>query len=504
MDASELIARYNAGERDFEGADLSNADLRGVALGAEAPGPVKLGRANLSGANLAGARLYGARLGGASLCYADLRGADLHVAGLGSADLRQANLSGADLRWAQFIGARVDAGTQMDEKWYLVWQIVNQQANRSSLAGRDLAWAWLLEADLEGANLSRANLSNANLSRANLRGADLRAAQLAGTSLSAADLTGADLAWASLHSAQIGDDTRLDTEWRLVWQIVNGKADKSRLAGQNLSRADLHGADLSGADLSKADMSTSLLNGADLRGASLRLADMGGADLTDANVAMADLELTNLLGAKVTREQLATAEYLTGATLPEGSKVTERPGGTVGPPISTSAARTDSPLTGSRFFYNYAHVALPILALGNPKKFYKDVSSAGGKQYLIHMWQGLAGRMGQSQPHQGLGLHMETLGPDTEIALIHMPVPTVRPEAFHIGIPFRIKKQFLRTEALSARYFTLELGYSPDGRTQEYHFCEWVGPGPHLQHCNYGRLPGADERAFVEAIKGML
>lgn len=132
-------------------------------------------------------------------------------------------------------------------------------------------------------------------------------------------------------------------------------------------------------------------------------------------------------------------------------------------------------LTGNRFLYSYAHMALPILALGNPKKFYRDVSSAGGKRYLVRMWEGLAGRMDVRQPHAGLDLTMRTLRTGVEVALIRMPRPTATPEAFYIGVAFQVKKRLLRTEALSARYFTLELGCGANGLEEEYHFCEWAG-----------------------------
>ncbi len=57
MKASELIQRYNNGERFFRGAYLRRADLRG---------------ANLRGANLFGADLRGANLSGANLSEAYL------------------------------------------------------------------------------------------------------------------------------------------------------------------------------------------------------------------------------------------------------------------------------------------------------------------------------------------------------------------------------------------------------------------------------------------------
>ena len=59
---------------------------------------------------------------------------------------------------------RVDDSTQMDGKWRLVWEIVNQGAD-----GRDLRGA-----DLRGANLERAKVTNEQLAQTKiLEGATL-------------------------------------------------------------------------------------------------------------------------------------------------------------------------------------------------------------------------------------------------------------------------------------------------------------------------------------------
>jgi uncharacterized protein YjbI with pentapeptide repeats len=138
---------------------------------------------------------------------------------------------------------------------------------------------YLFGADLSSANLSDANLSHAFLLGANLRGADLSRVFLNDANLSGADLSGADLGGADLGGADLGG------------------ADLSRtdLRAANLSRTDLLGANLSGADLSRAN---------------LWRADLLGADLSRAK--------------GWTYEQLTQAEYLVGATLPDGKVMTEK------------------------------------------------------------------------------------------------------------------------------------------------------------------------------------
>jgi hypothetical protein len=124
MDASELLARYAAGERDFCGVCFAQANLSEANLSEAILCPADLCEANLIGANLNGAILIGANLFGANLNGAILNGANLWGANLIGANLFKADLTNADLN----------------------------------------------EANLIGANLFEANLTNANLSGANIHG----------------------------------------------------------------------------------------------------------------------------------------------------------------------------------------------------------------------------------------------------------------------------------------------------------------------------------------------
>ncbi len=117
-DAGELLKRYAAGDRNFQGADL-----RGI--------------------QLAGADLSNANLINTQLCNADLSNAKLDGVKLAIADLTNANLTGASLRKAKFIGAS------------------------------------LRDADLSFADLSFADLSDADLQNAKFIGANLNSTQIA-------------------------------------------------------------------------------------------------------------------------------------------------------------------------------------------------------------------------------------------------------------------------------------------------------------------------------------
>jgi hypothetical protein len=112
------------------------------------------------------------------------------------------------------------------------------------------------------------------------------------------------------------------------------------LSGVNLSGADLSGADLSGANLRFTLLQSTILSGANLSGADLRFAlFLGQADLIGANLRSADLHGANLRGARLsntyleradltnaenwTNQQLAQAGSLVGATMPDGTVMTE-------------------------------------------------------------------------------------------------------------------------------------------------------------------------------------
>ena len=228
----ELIERYDAGERDFEGVNLLrieleqilgprlNGELELIALGRNEAGgldpyffdlwtdfckPIEqrfewdsygrfipsqlkeLGLKDLGGADLSGINLAGAYLYPVSLTNANLSRANLRKVKLIDADLRGANLDHADLRYS----------------------ILNH-------------------ANLSGANLYMARLEGAKLSFADLRGADLRRSKLRKTAMNGTDLRGADLRKAHFER---------------TW--LNG----AKLAGVNLQDVELHDACVTGVSI---------------------------------------------------------------------------------------------------------------------------------------------------------------------------------------------------------------------------------------------------------------
>jgi superfamily I DNA and RNA helicase len=141
-DAGELLKRYAAGGRNFQGADLRGIEIAGA----------NLRDANLIGTLLNNADLRNARLDGIKLVISDLSHADLS-----SASLRKAKLMGAILRDAN---------------------LSNVDLTYADLSDADLSNAKLVGAKLVGANLSAVDLSGADLTGANLEGAQLSDAKL--------------------------------------------------------------------------------------------------------------------------------------------------------------------------------------------------------------------------------------------------------------------------------------------------------------------------------------
>jgi uncharacterized protein YjbI with pentapeptide repeats len=141
------------------------------------------------------------------------------------------------------------------------------------LSGADLTHAELSYLDLTNANLSKTVLIVANLLGAKLAGANLSEARLWGANLPDADLTGANL--------------------------INASINFGLFEGEPPSNTSLYNANLTNANLSGARLCRTNLRKANLTGANLTLADLTGAIGT-------------------TPEQLATAKWLTDATMPDG------------------------------------------------------------------------------------------------------------------------------------------------------------------------------------------
>ena len=204
----------NLSEADLQGANLTRANLEFAYLnGAVVSEKTQIGdkwrliwmivNYGAGGLNLTGADLTNACLVSADLSKADLEGADLEAADLSQANLKGANLTGANLKFVFLYKTLIDDKTQIDDKWRLVWKIINHGAGGLDLAQADLSDACLVNADLSKADLRIVDLKGARLIGANLRGVNLREADVTNMDLFRADLEGANLRGASLKGVRL-------------------------------------------------------------------------------------------------------------------------------------------------------------------------------------------------------------------------------------------------------------------------------------------------------------
>lgn len=189
---------------DLRATDLSQADLRGIDLSGCDLSKADLSDANLSEANLSWANLSGANLSKAFLTDADLFSADLSRANLSTTHLVGTNLGNAILSLADLRGAKINYLTWIEQKWDLVWSILNEYADLRNLSESDLSEAFLVEVNLSKHSLKEANLSRSDLSLANLSEVDLEDANLQEATLYRTDLKGANLNGTNLDGTDLG------------------------------------------------------------------------------------------------------------------------------------------------------------------------------------------------------------------------------------------------------------------------------------------------------------
>jgi uncharacterized protein YjbI with pentapeptide repeats len=156
-----------------------------------------LRKADFSAANLDGASLSGTLLQDAKFSCAET------ISGYECSSFRRAymvfaQLQGAEMRNPDFEGARLDgANLQGADAPYM-------RLRRADLAGANLRGANLTGAQFQGANLYKSQVQAANLHYANFNLAELSEADLAGAKLGEVSFVGASLANTNLNGAGLG------------------------------------------------------------------------------------------------------------------------------------------------------------------------------------------------------------------------------------------------------------------------------------------------------------
>ena len=363
--AEEFLKRYNQGERDFTGINLSGVDLSGKTLHY-----LNLSNANLSRAELSEANLSGANLTEANLCGANLYKANLESSNLGKAQLLNANLSEVKLNHCTNLVEANLSGVNFSSivvGFYGIRLLSMANLSKANLTGLSLRESELMKADLSNANLSNTNLLMANLEGANLEGAKLQQAlynaqtvfprgfdpvkagacliapnvslkeanlacrNLSYVNLSEANLSGANLTKANLDRANLLQANLSYTNLsgailssaNLIAADLRGanlksaQTDSANFSGANLSKINLVGGslhcNLSGAILSEGNFCGANLSQGNFSGANLTSADLRGANLSYANLEKANMKDANLSGAILDNAKL------TGAIMPDGT-----------------------------------------------------------------------------------------------------------------------------------------------------------------------------------------
>ncbi|MFM6726468.1 MAG: pentapeptide repeat-containing protein, partial [Dolichospermum sp.] len=315
MKDRELLKLYKKGERDFSHQLLYNSRSQRRFVIIDIP---NFSNKILTEINLSYSTLKGANFIGANLTGANLTGANLTIANLTGANLSGADLTDACLDYALLKGAIFDEQTKIHEKYYLMWEIIN-----NTVIGRNHFGVNLTNSRLDGANLAGFNLNNANLEHSCLREANLSSANLSGTNLrnvwlnhanlSGTDLTNAYLDGACLRDVIFDEHTKISEKNYLIWEIINNKLIGRNLAGIDLKDAFLVKAFLDGADLTEANLENAKLTYTNLENTNLI-----GADLTEADLKKAKLIGANLIGADLTKADLLGAIYNDETKFPKG------------------------------------------------------------------------------------------------------------------------------------------------------------------------------------------
>jgi len=201
-----------------------------------------------------------------------------------------------------------DCDSRTKQKHYQAWQVLKLTQGEIGSGGRIQA---LEELNKDGVSLAGINVADAYLANINLAGADLTEANLSITNLHGADLTEANLHKANLCGANLQEANLQEVDLSRAY-LVKTNLRYAKLYNANLREAKFQGGvDLSGAYLVGADLQGADLSGANLQGADLRRANLIKAKLEYANFGYSDLQRA----INITIEQLSKVKTLYNAKL---------------------------------------------------------------------------------------------------------------------------------------------------------------------------------------------
>lgn len=151
--------------------------------------------------------------------------------------------------------------------------------------------------------------------------------------------------------------------------------------------------------------------------------------------------------------------------------------------------------------YNFSHIALPVIALWNGRKFYKTAFKGHAKSYLEGIYQGISAKMGGPKQHADIEIRRAELKGNVEVLLVCTPSPSVELDTFFVAIVASTRRKFFGMKLEWLRYFTLELGRELNSTARRYCVCEWKSPHPRPDRESYGAIPSPDIELFLRAIE---
>ena len=314
MKASEVLRRYAAGERNFQGVNLKGQSFKGQELSGADFSEADIRSADFTGANLRGAKFCGAKcglkrrwgvivtilawwLGGIAGCVALMAGV------FGSLIFDDSSLDNQIAGWVSLIGvislglvvirlgmgavglavAGAGAGALgvgvglslvlLVVLVYIGWRTVKGEEREKWVRSLARAGAGIVGTSFRGADLSEANFTGAQLNSTDLREAILTRVRWYGAK--------------RLDCVRPGKTYLQDHQVR---QWLRGTGIDKNFDRQSLRGINLMGANLSDASFIRADLSEANLQNADLSRAKLVQTQLDGTDLTGATLTGACIE----------------------------------------------------------------------------------------------------------------------------------------------------------------------------------------------------------------------
>jgi uncharacterized protein YjbI with pentapeptide repeats len=299
MDASELLKRYAAGERNFCGADLKDIDLSGENLIGIDLSDSNLEKANLTNSNLMGANLNSAKIINANLVNAILVNANLKNAWVNSSNFSRADLNGANLRSTKLGGANFSKSNLsyavLDRSniwWSYDWSYLGHEDLDSFL---DLVDAPInfSGANLKNASLKYAQLDSSDFSSVNLKLADFRQTNLKFSNFAEACLDEAEFIGASLDSCIFKSASLVDANF--TGAVLN-QANFCDVVAGGIVYVD-HKDHYSQTNFTRAKLNRANFRSAKLDGTSFMDSDLSECDFRDAELEQVDFSESNISGA---------------------------------------------------------------------------------------------------------------------------------------------------------------------------------------------------------------